>query len=77
MKASELVEQPLHEKLIQQVIVTKDPYQAAMRTVYYSETDPVRMANQMVGAGPVPEPSTLLTLAVGAAVVWKRLRKRV
>lgn len=77
MKASDLVEQPLHEKLIREVVVTKDPYQAAMRTVYYSEADPVRTANMMVGAGPVPEPSTLLTLAVGAAVVWKRLRKRV
>lgn len=77
MRASDLIEQPLHEELVSQVAPRQSSYDAALRMIPNWDTGVHTAANMQVGAGPVPEPATLFVLAAGLGVVWKRFRNRV
>lgn len=77
MRASDLIEQPLHEELVYQVAPRQGSYDAALRMIPNWDTGVRTAANMQVGAGPVPEPATLFALAAGLGVIIKRFRKRV
>ncbi|MER3412751.1 MAG: hypothetical protein C4341_00635 [Armatimonadota bacterium] len=74
MRASDLIEQPLHEELVYQVAPRQNSYDAALRMIPNWDISVHTQANMQVGAGPVPEPAGIFVLAAGLGVILKRLR---